>query len=188
MITRVGCYLFGCDFGQPLAATAPDFLKKLGSFPHWPEGTLDNNARGAPAWVHHHNQNLIPDDAPYSLPVHPTQIYESLVGAGLLVLLLVARGRQKFRGQIFLLFTFAYGVCRYLLEVLRDDTSAGRSRRPCPSTSLSRSGSRCSPWGVRGGFSKMIREPDDPEGDAGPRVRAALVLYVGLKPESFASW
>ncbi len=187
MITRIGCYLFGCDFGQPLAATAPDFLKKLGSFPHWAEGTLDNNARGAPAWVHHHNQNLIPDDAPYSLPVHPTQIYESLVGAGLLVLLLVARGRQKFRGQIFLLFTFAYGVCRYLLEVLRDDTERGSIPPALPEHVLIPLGLTLLAVGYVVGFSKMIENPTIQKVTQVLAFVPPVVLYVGLKPESFAS-
>ena len=52
MITRIGCYLFGCDFGQPLKDSAPGFLKTLGTFPHWPEGTLDHG-RGSPAWAQH---------------------------------------------------------------------------------------------------------------------------------------
>jgi phosphatidylglycerol:prolipoprotein diacylglycerol transferase len=187
MITRIGCYLFGCDFGQPLAANAPGFLKKLGSFPHWAEGTLDNNARGAPAWVHHHNQNLIPDDAPYSLPVHPTQIYESLVGAGLLVLLLVARRNQKFRGQIFLLFTFAYGVCRYLLEVLRDDLERGSIPPALPEHVLIPLGLTLLAVGYAVGFSKMIENETIRKVTQILAFAPALVLYFALKPESFAS-
>ncbi len=31
-ITRIGCYLFGCDFGKRLPSTAPAFLQKLGTF------------------------------------------------------------------------------------------------------------------------------------------------------------
>lgn len=30
---RLGCYLEGCDFGVPLTAVAPPWLKRLGSFP-----------------------------------------------------------------------------------------------------------------------------------------------------------
>ncbi len=41
LITRIGCYLFGCDFGKRLPETAPPFLKKLGTFPHWASGTLE---------------------------------------------------------------------------------------------------------------------------------------------------
>jgi len=123
-ITRIGCYLFGCDFGQPLSETAPEWLKKLGTFPHWPDGTLPNGA-GAPAWVEHVRTRGLSPTATHSLPVHPTQIYESLVGLSLLALLLWARKRQHFRGQIFFLATFAYGFVRFLLEILRDDPERG---------------------------------------------------------------
>lgn len=130
LVTRIGCYLFGCDFGKRLSDTAPSFLKKLGTFPHWPEHTL-SNGDGSPAFVRHldlfRGTPLGADvlKANASLPVHPTQLYESLTGLFLLVLLLQQRKTQKFRGQIFFLFTFAYGAIRFVLEVLRDDTERG---------------------------------------------------------------
>jgi phosphatidylglycerol:prolipoprotein diacylglycerol transferase len=124
MFTRVGCYLFGCDFGKPLPSNSPEWLKKLGTFPHWSEGTLPRGS-GSPAWAQHVQQNLLSFDAPHSLPVHPTQIYESLVGALLLGLLFAVRRNLKFRGQVFLTFTFAYGVLRFLLEMIRDDFERG---------------------------------------------------------------
>src|SRR5262249_9745619 len=124
MITRIGCYLFGCDFGKPLSESAPGWLNTLGTFPRWPECPLERGS-GSPAWAQHqglkwaefHHLKPLSADAAGSYPVHPTQLYESLVGAGLLVLLLWARRHQKFRGQIFFLFAFAYGVCRYALEI-----------------------------------------------------------------------
>lgn len=129
-VTRIGCYLFGCDFGKRLSETAPGFLKKLGTFPHWSSGALDAG-EGAPAFVRHMEQyrgtelgaQLVRDN--HSLPVHPTQIYESLAGIALLALLLWQRKHQKFRGQIFFLFVFAYGVARFLLEIIRDDVERG---------------------------------------------------------------
>jgi phosphatidylglycerol---prolipoprotein diacylglyceryl transferase len=124
MLTRIGCYLFGCDFGKPLPQAAPDWLKKIGTFPHWSEGTLPRGS-GSPAWVQHVQQHLLDFDSAASLPVHPTQIYESLVGAFLLVLLFAVRHNLKFRGQVFLTFTFAYGVLRFLLEMIRDDFERG---------------------------------------------------------------
>ena len=36
VITRIGCYLFGCDFGKPLSRNAPAFSQKLGTFPTGP--------------------------------------------------------------------------------------------------------------------------------------------------------
>ncbi len=124
-ITRVGCYLFGCDYGKPLTASAPEWLKRIGTFPHWEPGTLPGAAEGSPAWAEHWNRQLISATAQQSLPVHPTQIYESLTGVALLALLLYARTKQRFRGQIFFMAAFAYGLGRYLLEILRDDPERG---------------------------------------------------------------
>jgi phosphatidylglycerol:prolipoprotein diacylglycerol transferase len=124
MLTRIGCYLFGCDFGKPLASGAPQWLQKLGTFPHWPEGTLPSGS-GSPAWVQHVQHHLLDFDSAASLPVHPTQIYESLVGATLLAILFWVRKNLRFRGQVFLTFTFGYGVLRFLLEMLRDDAERG---------------------------------------------------------------
>lgn len=125
MITRIGCYLYGCDYGKPLSEGAPGWLQKIGTFPHWPEGTLPNNGGGSPAWWEHVQSGLIGREATHSLPVHPTQLYESLTGAALLALLLWARKRQKFRGEIFFLFAFAYGSIRFMLELLRADPERG---------------------------------------------------------------
>ncbi|MDB4994969.1 MAG: Prolipoprotein diacylglyceryl transferase [Myxococcaceae bacterium] len=130
LITRIGCYLFGCDFGKRLSPEAPAFLQKLGTFPHWAQGTLDGGD-GSPAWVRHVDlykgtpvgAELIKMN--HSFPVHPTQIYESLVGLCLLAILLTQRKTQKFRGQIFFTFVFAYGVARFLLEIIRDDVERG---------------------------------------------------------------
>ena len=132
LITRIGCYLFGCDFGTRLSPTAPAWLQKLGTFPHWTSGTLDGGGDGAPAWSKHlaaaeHGTPAYSElmKLNHSWPVHPTQIYESLVGLTLLVVLLWQRQHQKFRGQIFFLFAFAYGYLRFLIEMLRDDSERG---------------------------------------------------------------
>jgi phosphatidylglycerol---prolipoprotein diacylglyceryl transferase len=123
-LTRIGCYLFGCDFGKQLPAGAPGFLKTLGTFPHWAEGTIDKGT-GSPAWFQHYERHLVGLDSAHSLPVHPTQIYESLVGLSIFGMLMFQRRHQRFRGQVFLLFTFVYGFLRYLLEIIRDDAERG---------------------------------------------------------------
>lgn len=130
LVTRIGCYLFGCDFGKRLPENAPAWLAKLGTFPHWSHGTLDAG-EGSPAFVRHLElfrgtplgQQLTSTDK--SLPVHPTQLYESVLGLVLLGLLLLQRKNQRFRGQVFLLFVFAYGVGRFVLEIIRDDVERG---------------------------------------------------------------
>lgn len=124
LITRIGCYLYGCDFGQPLKETAPAFLKTLGTFPKWTD-EITKDTSGSPAWAQHVTDLRIDPSATSSLPVHPTQLYESLVGLGLLTLLLYWRRHQKFRGEIFFIFTFAYGLLRFLLEFYRDDKERG---------------------------------------------------------------
>jgi phosphatidylglycerol:prolipoprotein diacylglycerol transferase len=184
MITRIGCYLFGCDFGQPLKASAPGWLKTLGTFPHWPEGTLDQGA-GSPAWAQHHNARLIGDDAVASLPVHPTQLYESLVGASLLVLLLLARKRQKFRGQIFFLFAFAYGVARYLLEVLRDDAERGSIPPSLPEHILIPMGFALLSLGYVVGFSQVFKNLTMKRVTQVAAFLPVVGLYLWLKPEGF---
>jgi phosphatidylglycerol:prolipoprotein diacylglycerol transferase len=120
VVTRIGCYLFGCDFGKPLPEGASAWLVKLGTFPRWPEGTVSDGA-GSPAWIQHVNERGLSPDAPASLPVHPTQLYESLAGLALLALVFFVRRQQRFRGQVFLAFTFGYGVLRFLIEIVRDD-------------------------------------------------------------------
>ncbi|HEY4014727.1 MAG TPA: prolipoprotein diacylglyceryl transferase family protein [Polyangiaceae bacterium] len=130
LITRIGCYLFGCDFGKRLSDGAPHWLKALGTFPHWAPGTLVSG-EGSPAYVRHLDiyrgtpmeAQLVQQNA--SFPVHPTQLYEALVGLLLLVLLLWQRRYTRFRGQVFFLFVFAYGFLRFLLELWRDDVERG---------------------------------------------------------------
>src|SRR5215471_6961472 len=124
MFTRIGCYLFGCDFGKPLPLGAPEWLKTAGTFPHWADGTLPSGS-GSPAWVQHVQHHLVDSASTASLPVHPTQLYESLVGAFLVALLFLVRRTRRFRGQVFLVFAFAYGVLRFLLEIVRDDMERG---------------------------------------------------------------
>jgi phosphatidylglycerol:prolipoprotein diacylglycerol transferase len=51
LLTRVGCYLDGSDFGAPLGAGAPAWLAALGTFPHWPEAT---GLHGSPAFLSKH--------------------------------------------------------------------------------------------------------------------------------------
>jgi phosphatidylglycerol:prolipoprotein diacylglycerol transferase len=120
LLGRVGCYGFGCDFGVPLSERAPGWLRRLGTFPHWPPGTLAMGD-GAPAWVQHVRERGLPLSSPASLPVHPTQLYDMLVGALLLATFFALRPLLRFRGQIFLQLVLVYGACRFALETVRDD-------------------------------------------------------------------
>lgn len=122
-VSRVGCYLFGCDFGRPLGEGAPAWLVRAGTFPRWPDDSPAG--AGSPAFIHHVETLGLDPTAEHAIPVHPTQLYEAALGLGLLGLLFVVRRRQRFHGQVFFTFTFVYGLARFLLEFLRDDVERG---------------------------------------------------------------
>ncbi|MBK9264491.1 MAG: prolipoprotein diacylglyceryl transferase [Polyangiaceae bacterium] len=190
MITRIGCYLFGCDFGHQLPKDAPAFLQKLGTFPRWDTGLIDASGggpSGSPAWLQHLKKHLISDDATASLPVHPTQLYESLVGASLLALLLISRRYQKFRGQIFLIFTFAYGICRFSLEMLRADDERGWIPPSLPEHVLMPLSFILFAIGYIIGPSKMIENPTIRSVTRVLGFIPAIVVFFALKPESFGT-
>ncbi len=114
--TRIGCLMFGCDFGQ-VAENLPWAIR----FP----GPSADAPHGAPAYAEQLAQHLIPATATQSLPVHPTQIYECLVGLFLFGLTMLVRRYRTFSGQPFIAFTMAYAVLRFYLETLRADSGRG---------------------------------------------------------------
>lgn len=120
-LTRIGCYLFGCDFGAPLAESAPDWLAKLGTFP----GPSAGHEYGSPAFNHHIAQYDLAPTAAASLPVHPTQLYESLAGVVLFGVTMLVWRVRTFRGQVVLVLTALYGLWRFLIEYVRDDPERG---------------------------------------------------------------
>ncbi|MEZ4338809.1 MAG: prolipoprotein diacylglyceryl transferase [Sandaracinaceae bacterium] len=126
-LVRVGCYLYGCDFGMPLAANAPRWLRDWGTFPRWTEPGMD----GSPAWSRHVSEYDLSPLSDYSLPVHPTQLYESVVGFLLAAIAFAIWRKRQFRGH--LVVAILYGVWRFLIEYVRDDPERGlfpASRRP----------------------------------------------------------
>jgi phosphatidylglycerol:prolipoprotein diacylglycerol transferase len=118
-LTRVGCYLYGCDFGTPLPDGAPGWLQGLGRFPRWQLDALGLN--GSPAFLHHVQLYGLPASASRSLPVHPTQLYEALGGLLLLALSLYLWRRRRYQGQVILVIGIAYAALRFMFEYVRDD-------------------------------------------------------------------
>jgi phosphatidylglycerol:prolipoprotein diacylglycerol transferase len=57
--------------------------------------------------------------------VHPTQLYEALLGACLLALAEWRGARRRFPGQVFLAVVLAYGAGRFFIDNLRDDPERG---------------------------------------------------------------
>lgn len=138
-ITRLGCLMFGCDYGKPIPADAPGWIQALGlRFPNWDVAFRDTAAmfeqrvgcmngifHGAPAFQHHLSLGLVGPDASTSALVYPTQLMASLNGWLAFGLLLWMRRRRRFRGQVFLVFTAYYGITRALMELLRGDVGRG---------------------------------------------------------------
>jgi phosphatidylglycerol---prolipoprotein diacylglyceryl transferase len=116
-ITRIGCLMFGCDFGA---------VTKLPWGIKFSRNIIGGAWQNTPALSKHIQDGLVPRDAVFSLPVHPTQLYESLVGLSLVgILLLTRKFWRKFSGQIFLMWVMGYGILRTMIELVRDDPERG---------------------------------------------------------------
>ena len=100
---RIGCLLFGCCFGR--VCDLPWAIR-------FPQGSL--------AWEQHFRQHLVGEKDP-SLPVHPTQVYESLLGLALYLGLAWLYRRKKFEGQVFAAYLVGYAVTRSIVEIFRGD-------------------------------------------------------------------
>jgi len=95
-VGRLGCLLAGCCFGRqadiPWAIT-------------FTNPTANMNA-----------------GTPLNVPLHPTQIYESLAGLVIFVLLLALERRGRaFAGRTFWLFVLFYSISRFAIEFFRGD-------------------------------------------------------------------
>ncbi len=65
----------------------------------------------------------LPKFIPRTIPLHPTQVYETISMIILMVILLMYYPFRRHDGQLFTFFLFAYAVHRFLNEQLRDDTT-----------------------------------------------------------------
>jgi phosphatidylglycerol:prolipoprotein diacylglycerol transferase len=101
---RLGCFLNGCCYGKPTSS----FLGVV--FP-----------RGGAAWRQQVDAHLI-TTAQAALPVHPTQLYESLACLAVFaVLYFVVRPRRRAYGEVFAWMLILYAIARSAVEILRDD-------------------------------------------------------------------
>src|SRR5262249_42269288 len=61
----------------------------------------------------------------HTLPVHPTQLYESVGQFALFLAFLALRGWRYFHGQLFGMWLMAYAVVRTSVEMFRGDAERG---------------------------------------------------------------
>ncbi len=120
-ITRMGCLLFGCDFGA--RSDLPWAIRFPGPNPMAPQGS--------PAWQHHvaATSGSTRTRAVVVLRCirrRSTSRWSALFLFGLLMLL---RRYRRFSGQVFLGWVLGYGILRSLIEIVRDDDQRGHTCR-----------------------------------------------------------
>ncbi|MFM8891309.1 MAG: prolipoprotein diacylglyceryl transferase family protein [Planctomycetia bacterium] len=108
-IGRLGCFLNGCCYGGP--SDLPWAVRFPPESPPW----LDQAAHG-----------LLPAAAtdgrlPWSLPVHPAQLYAALDAAILAALAVCVTPRARRDGVVFALVLTLHPISRMLLEAIRVD-------------------------------------------------------------------
>jgi phosphatidylglycerol:prolipoprotein diacylglycerol transferase len=90
-IGRIGCFMAGCCYGKPTDL---------------PWGV-----------VFTHPLSL----APLHVSLHPTQLYASLAGLAIFVVLMFLSIRKKYQGQVFLWYLILHSTARLLVERFRGD-------------------------------------------------------------------
>jgi phosphatidylglycerol:prolipoprotein diacylglycerol transferase len=106
-VGRVGCFLNGCCDGA--VCSLPWGVQ----FP-----------AGSHAWMRQVNAGLISEGSPFSLPVHPTQLYAAAAALAVLGLLLAYFPWRRRPGEIMALLMIFYSITRWPIEALRADERA----------------------------------------------------------------
>jgi len=123
---RIGCFLKGCCFGSatdiPWAVQFPRIVETV-----MRDGHPVQEVTGSPAFLHHRQACpwQVGPEATHSLPVHPTQLYES---AAMLVFFFVLSwygSRRPRPGRVIAAMGAGYGLWRFGLEYLRGDWHPG---------------------------------------------------------------
>lgn len=108
VFARLGCFMAGCDYGKVSA------LPWAVRFP-----------AGSPAWRDEIHAGLIPSGRLETLAVHPTQLYEALLGLVIIAVAWAVARRTRVEGRTFLAAAATYAIGRMLIETLRGDIGRG---------------------------------------------------------------
>lgn len=98
-IGRLGCLAAGCCYGN--STSQPWGLIFRSEYSHQVVGV------------------------PLEVPLHPTQLYESVVNLAIFGILWVNLQKKRFDGQVFILYLLGYSISRFLIEIFRGDTARG---------------------------------------------------------------
>lgn len=130
---RIGCFMAGCCWGDlavsdTVAAKLPssDLAWQVRTFPILSGANVPFAVTFPPeasAWRQHHELGLIPHTAPQSLPVHPVQLYETVLALLLCWMLHRQFRHRKWQGEIAVNLSIGYAAIRFLTEFFRGDNS-----------------------------------------------------------------
>jgi phosphatidylglycerol:prolipoprotein diacylglycerol transferase len=98
-IGRIGCFMAGDDYGRPTDLP-------------WAVTFMDPDAARI-------------GGAPLGIPLHPVQLYESIVCLALFGVLVRLNRRKRFEGEVMLAYTLLYAIARFVLECFRGDADRG---------------------------------------------------------------
>ena len=98
-VGRIGCFAAGCDYGKPTTCAWSVVFRD--PFSHEVSGV------------------------PLGIPLHPTQLYESLASLSIFAILMWRYSRKSRDGEIFVLYLALYAVARFFMEFLRGDEDRG---------------------------------------------------------------
>jgi phosphatidylglycerol---prolipoprotein diacylglyceryl transferase len=98
-IGRIGCFMAGDDYGRPTQLP-------------WAVRFTDPDAAQI-------------GGVPLGVPLHPVQLYESIVCLALFAVLVRLSRRKRFDGEVILAYTLLYAIARFVLEFFRGDADRG---------------------------------------------------------------
>jgi phosphatidylglycerol---prolipoprotein diacylglyceryl transferase len=144
-IGRFACFSAGCCWGK-IAASSSRAALRFPSASNLPFGGFGTDAlafstqvKDTNHWVDLATGRVYDNPVPgavriadevaklgTTLPVHPTQLYESLGEICLFSLLLLVRREKRFNGQVFATWLCAYSILRSTVEIFRGDEERGR--------------------------------------------------------------
>ncbi|MGB3464205.1 MAG: prolipoprotein diacylglyceryl transferase [Cyclobacteriaceae bacterium] len=93
---RLGCFFAGCCYGTPTESGI---------------GVTFTHEASKAKWL--------------NTPLHPTQLYEAALIAGIFVVLNMFKRHQRFKGQLFLIYIILYAPGRAIIEIFRGDIRRG---------------------------------------------------------------
>ncbi|HTS81911.1 MAG TPA: prolipoprotein diacylglyceryl transferase [Myxococcaceae bacterium] len=141
---RLGCFAAGCCWGKPATVHVPWAVRfpmqSLDVFGHHVSGAIAASVQSQELnrWVIASTGQVFDHPVPgamrisdwvaqhgTTLPIHPTQLYESLAQLLLFVALMIARRYRRFHGQILALYLIGYAIIRTTVELFRGDFERG---------------------------------------------------------------